>query len=219
MRDHGNELPNQRGVQQVLGSGDRPQSSAVTTGARAARSLVARTGSCQRQRADEACGSPLASPSAASGKSARTTCPTSPGSFSMASRIPACRAPLGCRRQPPYLHPSVGRKGFGGGVVSGSGMAESVPCLLIVAGFCERVAGSRSAQRPRSGAVGVLRRPPGSGSCRARGQGVPGDGAVWVSGPGGGLSVRVTSGRDGRWARSWAASLTLVRGAWPAPVT
>ena len=35
-------------------------------------------------------------------------------------------------------------------------MAESAPCPLIAAGFCERAGGSRGAQRPCSGAAGAL---------------------------------------------------------------
>jgi Berberine and berberine like len=46
-------------------------------------------------------------------------------------------------------------------------MAESAPCPLIAAGFCERA--GRGAQRPRAAPQAPLTRLPGSGSCRAAG--------------------------------------------------
>src|ERR1700759_433503 len=95
--------------------------------------------------------------------------------------------------------------------------AESLPgpdsCRVLRAGG--RVRGR--AKRPRSGAVGAL-----DASTRERiivggraGSLMGGGSAV----RGGGLSVRVTFRRDGRGARPGAASLTLARGAWAAPVT
>ena len=35
-------------------------------------------------------------------------------------------------------------------------MAESAPCPLVAAGFCERAAGHRGALRPRSDTAGAL---------------------------------------------------------------
>ncbi len=60
-------------------------------------------------------------------------------------------------------------RGFCGHDHPGPGMAESAPCPLIAAGFCERAGGSRGAQRPRAAPQAPLTRPSGSGSCRAAG--------------------------------------------------
>ena len=71
-------------------------------------------------------------------------------------------------------------------------MAESAPCPLIAAGFCERAGGSQGraapAQRRRQA---PLTRPPGSGSCQAaRGQGARGGAECGSAVQAGGLSMR-----------------------------
>jgi hypothetical protein len=72
------------------------------------------------------------------------------------------------------------------------GVAESAPCPLIAAGFCERAGGSQGraapAQRRRQA---PLTRPPGSGSCQAaRGQGAHGGAGCGSAVQAGGLSMR-----------------------------
>jgi hypothetical protein len=57
------------------------------------------------------------------------------------------------------------------------GMAQFPPCPRIGAGCCERAAGSRSAQRPRSGAGGVL-----GAAVRERIMGQPGQGRPGMDG-------------------------------------
>ena len=81
--------------------------------------------------------------------------------------------------------------GFYGHDHPGPGMAESAPCPLTAAGFCERAGGSRGAQRPCAAPQAPLTRLPGSGSCRAAGgRESPGGARCGSAVQAGGLSVR-----------------------------
>ena len=99
----------------------------------------------------------------------------------------------------------------------GLGMAESGPCPLIAAGFCERAGGSQGRVAPAQRASQApLTRSPGSGSCQAAGAGSP----WWRCGSvvrGGGLSVRGDQPwRPGAGARSSQPYLGA-RGVWGCP--
>ena len=138
---------------------------------------------------------------------------------------PRCVTIAGCgQRAGSALPASAGdRKGSACGLCGrgcpGLGMAESAPCPLIAAGFCERAGGSRGAQRPRSGAAGAFdaiareRIMPGGGGRGALVCGISGQ-RFWLV-----AFLRGVISRGGRGTRPGAASLTLARGAWAAPVT